>query len=293
MRANKKARTEKKNEKRLGRGFFAPSLPSLLTFVVRWHRSFLCSSPYFLNAWNRLASSNSNHSPPPSFPHNNQPSSFPTCSNNQNRLCKLRNKTFPICKVTRRRNKQRLYQGCLLYLSGVTDTPTPGEPPIKRRRMARAFSEGEWDSGSASENSTSCETEHKVYTAELIVFDNNKHCLLTDGEYELALSEKHKKPGRKKGILSNRTSWENVFEGQASRASSQSRVYRFSVTAKQSVSFYIGSRPNARPLKSKSGASEKLKARLGRTFSLTRENPRSKRFAPREFAFSAIRFCRS
>ena len=93
--------------------------------------------------------------------------------------------------------------------------------------MARAFSEGEWDSGSASENSTSCETEHKVYTAELIVFDNNKHCLLTDGEYELALSEKHKKPGRKKGILSNRTSWENVFEGQASRTSRQSRVYCF------------------------------------------------------------------
>lgn len=97
--------------------------------------------------------------------------------------------------------------------NGVTDT-TPEEPPIKRRRMARACPDGEWDSGSASENSVSYETENKVYTAELIVFDNNKHCLLTDGDYELALSEKHKKPGRKKGILSNRTSWENVFEGQ-------------------------------------------------------------------------------
>lgn len=80
--------------------------------------------------------------------------------------------------------------------------------------MARGCPEEDWDDGSASENSTTCETEHKVYTAELIVFDNNKHCLLTDGDYELALSEKHKKPGRKKGILSNRTSWENVFEGQ-------------------------------------------------------------------------------
>ena len=49
------------------------------------------------------------------------------------------------------------------------------------------------------------------------MFDNNKHCLLTDGDYELALNEKNKKPGRKKGILSNRTSWENVFEGQVSK----------------------------------------------------------------------------
>ena len=72
----------------------------------------------------------------------------------------------------------------------------------------------DWDEGSASENSNTYETEHKVYTAELIVFDNNKHCLLTDGDYELALNEKNKKTGRKKGILSNRTSWENVFEGQ-------------------------------------------------------------------------------
>ena len=75
----------------------------------------------------------------------------------------------------------------------------------------------DWDEGSASENSNTYETENKVYTAELIVFDNNKHCLLTDGDYELALNEKNKKPGRKKGILSNRTSWENVFEGQVSK----------------------------------------------------------------------------
>ena len=82
--------------------------------------------------------------------------------------------------------------------------------------MGRSFPEGEWDDGDASDNSSSCETAHTVYTAELIVFDNNKHCLLTDGDYELALHEKHKRPGRKKGILSNRTSWENVFEGQVS-----------------------------------------------------------------------------
>lgn len=93
--------------------------------------------------------------------------------------------------------------------------------------MARACPEGEWDSGSASENSVSYETENKVYTAELIVFDNNKHCLLTDGDYELALSEKHKKPGRKKGILSNRTSWENVFEGQVNRQKRISIFYLF------------------------------------------------------------------
>ena len=91
---------------------------------------------------------------------------------------------------------------------------TPDEPPTKKRRVARGCPEGECDESDASENSSTCETEHMVYTAELIVFDNNKHCLLTDGDYELALNEKHKRPGRKKGILSNRTSWENVFEGQ-------------------------------------------------------------------------------
>ena len=104
----------------------------------------------------------------------------------------------------------------LIVLTGVNDNPNPDEPPAKRRRVARGSPQGEWDDGNVSENSNSCETEHTVYTAELIVFDNNKHCLLTDGDYELALSEKHKRPGRKKGILSNRTSWENVFEGQVS-----------------------------------------------------------------------------
>ena len=104
----------------------------------------------------------------------------------------------------------------MVCLTGVNGNLTPDEPPAKRRRVARGSPQGEWDDGSASENSNSYETEHTVYTAELIVFDNNKHCLLTDGDYELALSEKHKRPGRKKGILSNRTSWENVFEGQAS-----------------------------------------------------------------------------
>lgn len=99
--------------------------------------------------------------------------------------------------------------------NGITDAATSEEPPIKRRRVARGCSaDVDWDEGSASENSNTYETENKVYTAELIVFDNNKHCLLTDGDYELALNEKNKKPGRKKGILSNRTSWENVFEGQ-------------------------------------------------------------------------------
>ena len=102
-------------------------------------------------------------------------------------------------------------------ISGGPETATPDEPPTKRRRTAQVSPDPECDSGSASENSSVYETEHKVYIAELIVFDNNKHCLLTDGDYELALSEKHKKPGRKKGILSNRTSWENVFEGQVGR----------------------------------------------------------------------------
>ena len=119
----------------------------------------------------------------------------------------------------------------LIHLTGVNDNLTQDEPPAKRRRVARGSPQGEWEDGNVSENSNSCETEHTVYTAELIVFDNNKHCLLTDGDYELALSEKHKRPGRKKGILSNRTSWENVFEGQVSRRGALNRGV-FQITSK-------------------------------------------------------------
>ncbi|PFX29034.1 polycomb protein suz12-like [Stylophora pistillata] len=122
-------------------------------------------------------------------------------------------------KSTKKRGKKKKNAGEPLSdaaedENGVDDTLTPEEPPTKRRRVGRSYPEGEWEDGDASDNSSSCETAHTVYTAELIVFDNNKHCLLTDGDYELALHEKHKRPGRKKGILSNRTSWENVFEGQ-------------------------------------------------------------------------------
>ena len=89
------------------------------------------------------------------------------------------------------------------------------EPPPKRRRLLRGVQEVEAEDSDSSVASSVSDIEHRVYSAELIVFDNNRRCLLTDGEYELALQEKYKKPGRKKlGLLSSRTSWEAVFDGQ-------------------------------------------------------------------------------
>lgn len=89
------------------------------------------------------------------------------------------------------------------------------EPPPKRRKLLRNLQELEGEDSDSSVASSLPEVDYTVYTAELIVFDNKRRCLLTDGEYELALQEKYKKPGRKKaGLLSSRTSWEAVFDGQ-------------------------------------------------------------------------------
>lgn len=79
--------------------------------------------------------------------------------------------------------------------------------------MGWSFFEGEWDDGDVFDNLSFCEIVYIVYIVEFIVFDNNKYCLLMDGDYELVLYEKYKRLGRKKGILFNRIFWENVFEG--------------------------------------------------------------------------------
>ncbi|XP_064619143.1 polycomb protein suz12-like [Lineus longissimus] len=54
------------------------------------------------------------------------------------------------------------------------------------------------------------ENDACVYSAELTVFDKHKHCLLTDGAYELALQETHKPMT----ISDNETDWESLKDGQ-------------------------------------------------------------------------------
>lgn len=103
------------------------------------------------------------------------------------------------------------------FFSGEESAESSEDPPAKRRRLRGASAcraEGEPESDTSSNSTSMNDVEHVTYTAELIMFDNKKHVLLTDGDYELALQEKYKKPGRKKGLLSSRTAWENVFEGQ-------------------------------------------------------------------------------
>ncbi|KAK3740659.1 hypothetical protein QZH41_006822 [Actinostola sp. cb2023] len=83
------------------------------------------------------------------------------------------------------------------------------EPSAKRLRNIHIDCLDEDDSDSTPDYNV----EHTLYTAELIMFDNKRNCLLTDGDYELALQEKFKRPGRKRGLLSNKSSWENIFKG--------------------------------------------------------------------------------
>ena len=113
------------------------------------------------------------------------------------------------------------------------------DPPAKRRRLRGASpnaatgegegeeaegeeAEGQEAEGEEAEGEGQGEQQREKdvelvsYTAELIVFDNQKHVLLTDGDYELALQEKYKKPGRKRGLLTNRTAWEGLVDGQVS-----------------------------------------------------------------------------
>lgn len=86
------------------------------------------------------------------------------------------------------------------------------EPPGKRLRNTNHDGAEEED----TENNPDYHVENVLYTAELIMFDNKRNCLLTGGNYELALQEKFKKPGRKRGLLSNKSSWENIFKGNVS-----------------------------------------------------------------------------
>ncbi|EDO42650.1 predicted protein, partial [Nematostella vectensis] len=133
---------------------------------------------------------------------------------------------------------------CLLTLQVAVPYKTPikgnkGRPPKKK------------DSDeSEGQEQQDYQTEHTTYFAELIMFDNHRHCLLTDGEYELVLQEKYKRPGRKRGLLSNKSSWENVFNGNMGPFD----IFAYGPTLKFKLSWsgtpVVSQRPTSLPLHS-------------------------------------------
>ena len=97
-----------------------------------------------------------------------------------------------------------------LYLSSlfvyfVDSSSSLSEPPAKKLKRQVSVD--------SSEDGTTQETNKCVYTAELIVFDKHKNCLLTNGEYELLLHsywmEDSDEPAPQKG-----KTWENGFRNK-------------------------------------------------------------------------------
>ncbi|KAK6171410.1 hypothetical protein SNE40_019604 [Patella caerulea] len=78
-----------------------------------------------------------------------------------------------------------------LYNGDITDED---EPPTKRRKNG---------------HNGHSEQDAIVYCAELVIYDKNKRCLLTDGEYELLLREQGLKSMQKKNAT-----WETVIDGK-------------------------------------------------------------------------------
>lgn len=67
------------------------------------------------------------------------------------------------------------------------------EPSAKRRKLLR----GSNDDG-------------KILSSELVIFDKHSRCLLTDGEYELILTEAASNCNDKVSPKKNNSSWETI-----------------------------------------------------------------------------------
>ncbi|ESP03845.1 hypothetical protein LOTGIDRAFT_71464, partial [Lottia gigantea] len=78
---------------------------------------------------------------------------------------------------------------------GLTNGLCNEEPPVKRRKNG---------------HNGHLESDSVVYCAELVIYDKNKRCLLTDGEYELLLREQGLKSMQKKNAT-----WETVVDGKS------------------------------------------------------------------------------
>ncbi len=61
---------------------------------------------------------------------------------------------------------------------------------------------------SSTDESMEVDDEQIVYGAELVIYDKYKRCLLTEGDYEVALQEVETTTPRKQA------SWETVMDGK-------------------------------------------------------------------------------
>lgn len=83
------------------------------------------------------------------------------------------------------------------------DSPcTLSEPPSKKLKR---------QTSDVSEDLSNGESKKLVYTAELIVFDKHKNCLLTNGEYELLLHNYMIQDG---SHVQKGKTWENSFRNK-------------------------------------------------------------------------------
>ena len=85
------------------------------------------------------------------------------------------------------------------------------EPSHKRRKSSQSRTEcssmtNGFDSG--SDESMEADEEQIVYGAELVIYDKYKRCLLTEGDYEVALQELGTVTPKKQA------SWETVMDGK-------------------------------------------------------------------------------
>ena len=84
---------------------------------------------------------------------------------------------------------------------GLSDSPSSlSEPPSKKTKRQ-----------DVSDNVSTTESKKLIYTAELIVFDKHKNCLLTNGEYELLLHNYMMQDGS--DVQKGKT-WENSFRNK-------------------------------------------------------------------------------
>jgi len=97
------------------------------------------------------------------------------------------------------------------------------EPASKRRK-------GRWDGGAES-----IETGGRIVSAELVIFDKHSKCLLTEGEYELVMSDTD---GKSKISPKKNDCWELIdVDPQATPSSHQFQVFSRSPTLKFRLSW--------------------------------------------------------
>lgn len=86
------------------------------------------------------------------------------------------------------------------------------EPPTKRLRGNNTPTTSDLAAGATPDNHEDVptfDTDEATYSAELIVFDRYKTCLLTDGDYELLLHNENESTETKKN-----TTFESKFKNK-------------------------------------------------------------------------------